>query len=459
MRVSTAVTLALTVLLATSLLGVVAATPTAFAPAPEHAQTNSIADRPLLESASYASSTGSQSPATASSNPAVTQSSLDSVDPKQVIRLDVHENGNTTLTIESRFLLTDAEEEAEFIDYADAVTSGQRDVSYDPRQFDTFRRDAQQATGREMTLENEGWNEGRIVSLEDAGIEGHAASNSTEGTEPRVGIISYSFTWTNFATVDADRIYFGDALTWLPTLADSQRLVIDSPSGFALETPTQLEWTGPYQFSDDELEIVFVRSGTGTSSGPGLSGWLLGGLFVLVVVVGTSSYLLARWKPTVDLPAPLDRLAERVARLEIGGYFGRIGSRLVDRNDQGKRDHRQDSSGAGADGGTAVRSRSETASASNIDSPTAAGTYLEFEENVDDGIDPELLSDEERVLRMLTRNNGRMKQASIVTETGWSNAKVSQLLSQMDDDGDIEKLRIGRENLITLPEVDPTELD
>ncbi|MFC7047136.1 helix-turn-helix transcriptional regulator [Halobacteriaceae archaeon GCM10025711] len=43
-----------------------------------------------------------------------------------------------------------------------------------------------------------------------------------------------------------------------------------------------------------------------------------------------------------------------------------------------------------------------------------------------------------------------MKQADIVKETGWSNAKVSQLLSGMDEDGDIDKLRIGRENLITL---------
>ncbi len=44
-----------------------------------------------------------------------------------------------------------------------------------------------------------------------------------------------------------------------------------------------------------------------------------------------------------------------------------------------------------------------------------------------------------------------MKQASIVKETGWSNAKVSQLLSSMEDDERIDKLRIGRENLISLP--------
>jgi len=66
-----------------------------------------------------------------------------------------------------------------------------------------------------------------------------------------------------------------------------------------------------------------------------------------------------------------------------------------------------------------------------------------------------LLSDEERVLALLRENGGRMKQADIVDATDWSNAKVSQLLSGMADDGAVEKLRIGRENLITLPEEVP----
>ncbi|MFC7008821.1 helix-turn-helix transcriptional regulator [Halalkalicoccus sp. GCM10025704] len=56
------------------------------------------------------------------------------------------------------------------------------------------------------------------------------------------------------------------------------------------------------------------------------------------------------------------------------------------------------------------------------------------------------------MVRLLEANGGRMKQANIVTETNWSNAKVSQLLSAMAEEGRIEKLRIGRENLITLVE-------
>jgi uncharacterized membrane protein len=64
------------------------------------------------------------------------------------------------------------------------------------------------------------------------------------------------------------------------------------------------------------------------------------------------------------------------------------------------------------------------------------------------------LSDEERVERLLEGNGGRMRQADIVDETGWSNAKVSQLLSAMDQADRVDKLRIGRENLISLPDED-----
>jgi len=73
----------------------------------------------------------------------------------------------------------------------------------------------------------------------------------------------------------------------------------------------------------------------------------------------------------------------------------------------------------------------------------------------DPGEGAALLSDEEQVLALLRDNGGRMKQAEIVDATDWSNAKVSQLLSGMAEGGAIEKLRIGRENLITLPEEAP----
>lgn len=63
---------------------------------------------------------------------------------------------------------------------------------------------------------------------------------------------------------------------------------------------------------------------------------------------------------------------------------------------------------------------------------------------------PEPLTDEDRVLALLRNHGGRMKQSQIVAETEWSKAKVSRLLSAMTDDGAIDKLSIGRENIISL---------
>ena len=107
----------------------------------------------------------------------------------------------------------------------------------------------------------------------------------------------------------------------------------------------------------------------------------------------------------------------------------------------------------GADGSAA--DQNATANGSGAGATAAAGG-----DPIDEaGEETELLSDEERVERLLEENGGRMKQANIVSETGWSNAKVSQLLSAMDEDGRIDKLRIGRENLISLPDEDVTDFE
>jgi uncharacterized membrane protein len=72
------------------------------------------------------------------------------------------------------------------------------------------------------------------------------------------------------------------------------------------------------------------------------------------------------------------------------------------------------------------------------------------EADVEAESEPAERSDEEVVVDILEDNEGRMKQARIVDATGWSKSKVSMLLSEMEDDGDISKLRVGRENIISL---------
>lgn len=73
------------------------------------------------------------------------------------------------------------------------------------------------------------------------------------------------------------------------------------------------------------------------------------------------------------------------------------------------------------------------------------------------------LDDERLVVRMLSAEDGRLKQGEIVRHSDWSKAKVSRLLSRMADDGEVTKIRLGRENLICLaghePAITATRLD
>jgi uncharacterized membrane protein len=45
-----------------------------------------------------------------------------------------------------------------------------------------------------------------------------------------------------------------------------------------------------------------------------------------------------------------------------------------------------------------------------------------------------------------------VKQQEIVSGLEWTEAKTSQVVNAMHEDGRIEKFRIGRENVVKLPE-------
>ena len=59
-------------------------------------------------------------------------------------------------------------------------------------------------------------------------------------------------------------------------------------------------------------------------------------------------------------------------------------------------------------------------------------------------------TDDERVIHLLIANHGRMKQSEVVEQTDWSKAKVSRLLSRMEERDQIVRTRIGRENVVQL---------
>jgi uncharacterized membrane protein len=57
---------------------------------------------------------------------------------------------------------------------------------------------------------------------------------------------------------------------------------------------------------------------------------------------------------------------------------------------------------------------------------------------------------EEQVLQLLRDQDGRLRQAEIAEELGWSASKTSRVISRMDRTGSVEKLQIGRENIVSI---------
>ncbi|MFC6836742.1 helix-turn-helix transcriptional regulator [Halomarina ordinaria] len=68
---------------------------------------------------------------------------------------------------------------------------------------------------------------------------------------------------------------------------------------------------------------------------------------------------------------------------------------------------------------------------------------------------PEPLTNEDRIMQLLDEGGGRLRQADIVERTDWSKSKVSRLLSRMEENGEVRKISIGRENLIARPGDEP----
>jgi len=329
-----------------------------------------------------------------------------------IMRVSLHESGDAEWTVTTRFALRDENETAAFRRLASKYESGDTDVGVTS---ETFERVASRSVAD------------REMAIRDVGRSARLLENGT------VGRLTLSFTWTNFSRVEDRVVLVDDAFrtasgTWLPELADDQSLIIDGPDSYVVRsTPpnkgvsnvNELHYEGPESFEPGEIAISYEpRNPASTTPGTPSDGWAdVGGLssvvlLLLVLAGGGGAYMLTQRRGAPDLPESDITDVEPAASPDEGAV--------------GRDTEEDDTDGDGDDGGEADP-------------------------------DPELLSDEERVLRLLRDNDGRMKQADIVTETNWSNAKVSQLLSKMADNGDVDKLRIGRENLITLPDEDVTE--
>ena len=347
-----------------------------------------------------------------------TATPVDTIPPgTTAITIELEPDGDATWVVETRVDATTEEERKAFQTMANRYESGQ----LSPPWLQAARAAADAAERAA----------GRPMNVTDA-----RTSSDVNTTTLRV-----QFTWTNFAREEGDHMVVDDAFnttrgTWLDGLTAGQELTIELPDGYTVVTSPKavqngrFHWQGPQQFEPGYMEIVYSGDGTGSETpGNGVNMSLIwGGFFVLglgIVVVG--AYVFSSRQGGLPTSAP--------------GDAGSDGP-----------------STPGPSAAASADANGATATAGTVE-PTNESTHDDGDTDADDDVDEELLSDEERVERLLESNGGRMKQANIVKETGWSNAKVSQLLSSMADEGAVDKLRIGRENLISFPDEDITDID
>ncbi len=213
------------------------------------------------------------------------------------------------------------------------------------------------------------------------------------------GVVVYRLQWSGFAAVDDERIRIGDAIdrfflderTSL-TIAwpDRYQRIAVEPSATAVDN-TSVTWHGRHNFGDGQPRVEIEPAPT-----PGMT--------------------------------PTDR-----PETPAGGGFPLVPIAVV-----------AILLGTGVAVWFALRQG---------DSVPDAGERADPDGDDAASPPPELLSNEERVLQLLEDRGGRMKQQAVAGALDWTDAKTSQVVGELRDREEIEVFRLGRENVLTLPDV------
>lgn len=325
----------------------------------------------------------------------------------------VYDNGSARWTLRYYQRLRNEAQVQQFRAYAETFTTGKTPIYADFRQKATaLTESGANATGRAMAA------------------RGFARRARVVSRPSSTGVVETSFLWANFSATSNGEVLVGDAfgsgLYLSPgmsiTFKAGSNLDIEwdsvepTPAASTNESPSEndsVTWFGERQFATGHPRVVFVQPSTvgmGGSSFDGSVVWLAAALAVAVV------------------------LGAVVVRRSGRSPFGASATSTADEQD------------------SETASESVTVADEPAETPDESTPATAPEPTVPD---EELRGDEEVVRSLLDENDGRMRQSEIVAETGWSKSKVSMLLSEMAEAGDLSKLRVGRENIVSLDGHEP----
>ncbi|MFC6719185.1 hypothetical protein ACFQGT_02715 [Natrialbaceae archaeon GCM10025810] len=340
-----------------------------------------------------------------------TQSDLETVQQDEIdadeVRMDVaiESDGTAEWTVEFWVELDDEESETSFDSLRDDVRDDPDNYteSFAERMNETVSTSSE-ATGREMST------------------DGYDVSTERQSFAREYGVVRYTFDWHGFAAVEGEELRAGDAIEGI-YLDDGTRLLIEWPEEYERRSVTPepdderdraVIWRGgETEFVSGEPRVTLTAAG----AGPGTA-----------TIVGVA--------------------------VAIGAGFGAVGLWWYRT--------RASDGGEGIDGVAGPSGESDAVRTPPPDSVAGRATTDESESagtNATGTVDTELLSNEEQVLRLLRDDGGRMKQQTVVEELGWTDAKTSKVVSGLRDEGRLESFRLGRENVLSLPEAgdpDPT---
>ena len=351
----------------------------------------------LIGTGPIAAVTGATASGQANSSPfALQQGGVDADEVQMDVML--RPNGTAEWTLEFWVRLDDNESTTAFDSLQDDIRDDPENHTrtFAERMNDTVAT-ASDATGREMSA------------------DGFAVETERQSFAREYGVVRYTFRWHGFAAVEGDELRAGDAIEGI-YLDEGTRLLLEWPEGYERTSVTPdpdddrehaVSWRGgETDFVSGEPRVVI------TAAGSGLRTAVLAG--VAVAAVG-------------------------LAAVGVWWYRDRTSTagRTADEDESSDREPDPDSASGS---GSATASAGTTAESAGS---SATGTP-----------EMDLLSNEEQVLRLVRDNGGRMKQQAVVEELGWTDAKTSKVVSGLREEGELESFRLGRENVLSLPDAD-----